>query len=364
MSNARREIHIIEEAEQDGAGAGSEPQSAERPSGAFGTAEGAPAPAAEPQVAAPFSTDPLKGIDVESYIAGSSLGVALRQARLKRKLGLEDVSNVLRIRKDYLQAIEQGNYRALPGPTYAVGFIRAYAEHLGLHAGDAVRRYKEEVGYVRAGPNLSFPQPSSESRLPGLALLAGAALTIGILYGAWYMFSPAEPPAGEQAAEQQATTQTPEPSPAPAPVGGAAPTMVPAASPPEAVAPAAQPVEAQPQTPASAPADVDSQAGGAPAAEQAAAAPSGRVVVSVVSDSWVQVRNAEGAVVFTKLLRPGEAYEVPADQQGLTLLTGNAGAVRVSVDGRMLPLLGSSGEVRRDIPLDADKLLAGAGTSN
>ncbi|MCA1909448.1 MAG: DUF4115 domain-containing protein [Magnetospirillum sp.] len=75
-------------------------------------------------------------------------------------------------------------------------------------------------------------------------------------------------------------------------------------------------------------------------------------------DCWIQVREMDGQLVMSKLLRKGDSYAVP-NRSGLTLMVGNAGALDVLVDGKKAPPLGSAGQVRRDIRLDPDKLAGG-----
>ncbi|MFW5834031.1 MAG: DUF4115 domain-containing protein, partial [Pseudomonadota bacterium] len=81
----------------------------------------------------------------------------------------------------------------------------------------------------------------------------------------------------------------------------------------------------------------------------------GRVVLVASAPSWVQVRSADRGYVWTRTMEPGDAYFVP-DRGDLALWTGNAGGLHVIVDGRVLEPLGATGQVRRDIPLEADRL--------
>jgi hypothetical protein len=84
-----------------------------------------------------------------------------------------------------------------------------------------------------------------------------------------------------------------------------------------------------------------------------------KIVIRAVIDSWIQVRDIEAnQLVATKLLRHGDTYFVPA-RSGLTLLTGNAGALEIEVDGKVVPSIGPVGTVRRNVSLDAKKLLNG-----
>jgi len=63
-----------------------------------------------------------------------TIGQQLQNAREARKLSLEDVSKATHMRTHYLQALEEGDYQALPSETQARGFMRTYASYLGLDA--------------------------------------------------------------------------------------------------------------------------------------------------------------------------------------------------------------------------------------
>lgn len=75
------------------------------------------------------------------------------------------------------------------------------------------------------------------------------------------------------------------------------------------------------------------------------------IVISATDDSWVQVRGSDASPLLTRILRKGEHYEVPA-RVGLKLFTGNAGALKISVNGTEVPSLGPFGKIARNIPLD------------
>ena len=81
-----------------------------------------------------------------------------------------------------------------------------------------------------------------------------------------------------------------------------------------------------------------------------------RVVVHARAESWVQVRGPGGELLLTRVMRPGDRFLAP-NRGNLRLMTGNAGALEVVVDGQVLPPLGKEGEVLRDLTLDADRLL-------
>ncbi len=82
-----------------------------------------------------------------------------------------------------------------------------------------------------------------------------------------------------------------------------------------------------------------------------------RVVVHARQDSWVQVQSDSNELLLTRIMRAGDRYLVP-NRRDLTLVTGNAGGIEVIVDGRVLPALGPTGAVRRDVRLSPDALRA------
>lgn len=71
----------------------------------------------------------------------SELGDILRHARQKRNISLLAASNETHIKQEFLEALENGDYAALPGPVYITGFLRNYARCLGLHPEDVVQEY-------------------------------------------------------------------------------------------------------------------------------------------------------------------------------------------------------------------------------
>ncbi|HEY0835649.1 MAG TPA: helix-turn-helix domain-containing protein, partial [Azospirillum sp.] len=121
--------------------------------------------------------------------APDSVATVLRDARLRLGVELRDAAATLRIRYPYLEAIEQGRYDDLPGTTYANGFLRSYAEFLGLDADDILRRYKDEVAGRVSKQELYFPTPVSEGRVPGGGLLFATVLLASMVYGGWYYLS-------------------------------------------------------------------------------------------------------------------------------------------------------------------------------
>ena len=114
------------------------------------------------------------------------VGALLRASRLRLGEGLRDVAAILRIRHLYLEAIEEERYADLPGPTYAIGFVRAYAEHTGLDSDEVVRRFKREISGVQEAADLVFPTPIPERSIPGGAIAFVGVVIAALAYGAWY----------------------------------------------------------------------------------------------------------------------------------------------------------------------------------
>src|SRR5262245_47215750 len=82
------------------------------------------------------------------------IGQELCKARQRQGKRLSDVWLVLKIRPDYLVAIEEGRFDVLPGRVYAIGYVRSYAEHLGIDAERLVGRLRAELAGPRTAPAL------------------------------------------------------------------------------------------------------------------------------------------------------------------------------------------------------------------
>jgi transcriptional regulator with XRE-family HTH domain len=81
------------------------------------------------------------------------------------------------------------------------------------------------------------------------------------------------------------------------------------------------------------------------------------IVLIIKENSWIQIQDSFGKNVVSQVLKKGEKFFVP-DRPDLKMSLGNAGGVEFTVNGEVLPLFGKAGQVRRDIPLDTQKLQA------
>ncbi len=254
------------------------------------------------------------------------LGLWLRRTRETRQLTLEDVEKALRIRRRYLQALELGDYKALPGEIQARGFLRNYVRFLGLPVDEALARYDAEVqGHPvqpRARPaaedvqNRTFNRPSvfapppteEEERAPAsaipdyltLGLIVAAVFLILVFITSFVLL---------QIVENEALAEPPEATSVPVDV----------------VSPALTP------TPT---------AGFVPAAEN-------EVSVQLVPQehAWVSV-SADENIIFQGVASPGNVIQAEASEI-IIVATGNGGAFQLYVNGTDWGLLGEQGEVVR-----------------
>ena len=281
--------------------------------------------------------------------SGSRVGLDLRAARERAGWTLAAVAEHLRIRLPYLLAIEEGRASELPGPAYAIGFVRAYAKAVGLDQDEISRRFRAEAGEV-AKPELSFPAPVPDRGVPALAVVAVGALLVVGAYAAWYRMS------GDQRPGPETVQTVPErlaPLAVTPPPSGEAPPAPPAPAPTQM---ASLPPAAVPQ-PSVSPSSAAAMTPPPPTTDAS------HIVVRAKSDAWIQVKDSKGAVILNRVLRGGETWPVPprigTTQQALLLTTGNAGGTELLVDGIPAASLGVDGAVRRDLPLDPEAIRDG-----
>ncbi len=329
----------------------------------------------------------------------AQLGGELRTRRQSLGWELAELAQSLRIRQPYLEAIEAGRIGDLPGPTYALGFVRAYASALGLPGEQMASRFRAQSAEANIRPALSFPAPVPQRGVPAGALMLLGLVILAGAYAGWYSISehqrtPAQtvppipdrllPAAAKPAPSPQVASILPtaappalQPPAMPAQLaqpGPARAAAVPAASAPGAPARPGQPPPALAATAPASAGSVPSPAIGAAAppasgsiappaavsvAPPAATAPGTRIVVKANADAWITIKQPGGAPALNKLMHAGETWPVPAGLDGLLLTTGNAGGTELDVDGTAIATLGPSGAVRRDLKLDAAALKAG-----
>jgi cytoskeleton protein RodZ len=302
-----------------------------------------------------------------------SVGQDLRAARLRRGDEIAAVSRALKIRKDHLDALENDRLEDLPGRTYAIGFVRSYARHLGLDSAQYVERYKQDIS-GRTDEQIREPAPIHQEegrRLPqGWRIIAGVVVLL-LGYGVWHlMFSggdtnqtvppapvinPPRPVAAKPPTPVVVPPQAATPSPA-ADAGSVAAGGQPVAIPPPAAG-ARTPATQVPPINAASPTAIQTGAPAVPGGGQVYGATNSgaRVVLRARADTRITVRNAEGSYLLNRDLKAGDSYQVP-DMPGITMATSNAGAVEFDLDGARLGAAGAPSQVLGRVSLDPQNL--------
>ncbi len=213
--------------------------------------------------------------------ANDDVAAILKGTREQYGRSLRDVAGSLNIRFIYLEAIEAGEFDKLPGTAYAIGFVRSYADYLGLDSKDVVRQFKAEVEGLGKQTQLVFPTPVPESKVPGGALILVSIVCFALAYGAWSFFSSQESQVADLIPEVPERLQplidevaTSVPAPGDAASGGA---MTEGDTPADQAVPAdALPIESPPlEVPvAESTAEPSAEVGDAPATAELPASPS------------------------------------------------------------------------------------------
>jgi cytoskeleton protein RodZ len=190
------------------------------------------------------------------------VGALLRRRREEIQQDIDDVSRQLRIRTVYIRAIEEGRFQELPGNAYAIGFVRAYADYLGLDGSNVVSDYRDELARRSRQADLVWPTEGSESRFPGGAIL-GVCVLLGLaIYGGWYYATQSggtgiklidQVPDYIKKATGVGQTVENEPAPEPTRTEAQAATAQPAAPAAQPTAPTAAPTTTEPTAPVAAP---------------------------------------------------------------------------------------------------------------
>jgi cytoskeleton protein RodZ len=268
-------------------------------------------------------------MESETLKGAALVGASLREVRERLGWKLPDVAASLRIREAYLDAIERGELDLLPGFAYQNGFVRSYAQVLGLDPEEILRRFHAEGLGLAPKEELRLLAPVPDHGVPSGAIVLIGVVVLLIGYGIWYHHS---------AHESRLAAAVP---------------AVPAQLAPLALPPA-KPTPPLPTVTANLPAPAVTAAIPAPAlapslAQNPALPTTGQAILAT-SDTWVEVNDASGNILFSRLLHAGDSWPVP-DEPGLTLTTGNAGGTEISTNGTAGPPLGAPSAVLHNYAL-------------
>lgn len=278
----------------------------------------------------------------------AELGALLRKAREERGISLLEAEQATRIRRVFLQAIEEDRFGDLPGEVYGRGFVKSYASFLGLDPDEALRAYPRAAAPqpMRAPEMLNEPLTPLAHRLTHWILLL---LLLGALaVGGWYVYQtywvsqgwrvlsawpPRIGPPGEALDEATpgASATTPAATRTPTPTRTA-----------DLTEPVAEVDATMTPTPTATPTATPTPA---PPTPTPTATPFVGIAIEVVAqaDTYLEIR-ADGELIWIGILRAQETAAWSADEI-MEMRIGNAGGLQVIVNGQDVGPLGESGEV-------------------
>jgi cytoskeleton protein RodZ len=228
-----------------------------------------------------------------------------------------------------LQAIEGGDYASLPGSTYCIGFVKAYARVVGVDEESAISDLRGELRDLNLDQRADRVeyQVADATRLPSktlawVAAAVGLLFTIGVVVWRSSLVSDPDPVTEIAAPVVDETTVE---------AAGAddiTPPSTTVSPPPEAMPPL-----------------VNS---------------TGQVVLTANSQVWMRVYDAADKVLFEKEMVAGERFVVPPDANNPQIRTGRADLISVTVDGKAVAALGPAQRTIKDVGISAAALAARA----
>ena len=122
-------------------------------------------------------------------LQASTVGAKLKEARRALGRDINSIADEICVRVRHLEALEDDNHDNLPPQTYAVGFVRSYANALGLDPDHLSRQFKSEYTSNETVPQLHFPEPIRESRIPSRVVMMTGLFGLLAIYFGWFYTS-------------------------------------------------------------------------------------------------------------------------------------------------------------------------------
>lgn len=281
----------------------------------------------------------------------SELGRQLKEARLQKGMSLDDVQEVTKIRKKYLEAIESGDYKVLPGSFYVKAFIKTYAEAVGVSPDELI----EEHGDMPAPPvdttmetviQKRSRRPETERNakwLPTVLMWTFPILIIAVIYIYASSLNKPDPDQVDQTnvtnKQQDPTTATTAP---PASGGVTAPTAT--AGDGATAEPTTEPTPEPTPTPTPEPQSItvtpDGKSG--KTTKFRVSAPSGsevKVEIAATGVSWLEVykgENSKGEKLSFGNTAAGDHLSFVLGSEGMYIKSGYSPATQITVNGQVL----------------------------
>lgn len=347
----------------------------------------------------------LKGFDAFDL----RLGDVMRGERATLGKSLIDIQRELKIKANYIAAIENADPTAFDTPGFIAGYVRSYARYLqmdpdwawscfcreagfeqphGLSAAASSPKPERPTGLDALGdPNATFvpiqESPFADVEMRAIGSLAVLVALIGAVgYGAWSVLqevqrvqlapvdnapgvvadlgagvsAPAAPSLPTQTSSVTSTDmrdrlyrerelELPVITHRDGPIVNINSDEV------GVISGAASPASGQ--TVAALPAGATAASDNTPADPQVLADGVPGLHLIAVRPTWVRVSSADGTVLFEKTLEPGENWQVPPTEEPPVLRSGNSGALYFMVEGETYGPAGGNGEVIRNVPLQS-----------
>jgi cytoskeletal protein RodZ len=251
----------------------------------------------------------------------SNFGSSFKKAREAKGISLDRIAAETRISTRFLLAIENEDFTSLPGGIFNRGFVRAYAERIGLDPDQSVADY-ERLLKVHEPSEASVVTPLKEKGERNLYPLAIAGLVVVIVI--FYLVT----------REASNTAQTAGPPPV---------SSVSSPAPQTTASPVAEPTVPGPALPP--PTTAPEVTSAAPEPEALSPTSAVRIDIEISETTWIKV-TADGTTVDPgEILEPGTTRHFTA-QKSIILSLGNAGGLALKINDMPAKSIGKSGQVR------------------
>lgn len=272
----------------------------------------------------------------------AEIGEKLRQVREERAISLDQVAATTMIQPRLLSAIEEGRLDELPEPIYTQGFIRRFADALGLNGAEFAQAFPADLRLQSPAQTTEWrSRPAAQLRpihlyvLYIVVIVAAVSGLSHLVNRSTVPTNSGQPSSVPQSQASTSTTTSASPKPGSStPVAQTAsqaaprPAASPAATPAQNPQPQASPVSSTPKPTAS------------PVASPAAPV---QAKINLTAESWIEIVK-DGQVEFEGILPAGTQRTLTAKEQ-LILRSGNAGGVQVSTGNNKPKAMGEPGTV-------------------
>ncbi len=270
--------------------------------------------------------------DVVEVPAELTAGQMLHNARTtgRRKREISTIAKQLCIREEFLEALENGDYAAIPEPVYILGFARNYAMELGLNPDEVIAKIKKEMGLT--SDCADSDEDGSACAMPSIKEENWTKVyfvkTYQFVYQHWIWF------VGALVAIALVVLGI---------------VLLSGPENTEEVAPVAPVIEEIVSTEPEYKLTVRERFG-TDNRDKA------NVILQASQESWVKVEDGRGNTVFSRVLVPGDIYYVPVGNKYKATF-GNAGGIDIWVNGKLIPDAGADHTRKSGIMLNPDSLL-------